>query len=833
MAKSFRNVGTGPKKKTPWNSYQNQGTFGSLCGTLLSTSLVEPETVMATIDLLNEKPLTKEEYEVERMKLEKENQLLRQSLMASLHEMSLKASSVHNIEDIADKIDADLIEPVDVSAGNGKNITYLDDNEVETRLSDEFGIIVQGSNVETNNSNITQTEDSVIISDTIDSFVPSIAINDSNYSFETVSGQKDTNKLPSSASQAKSPLKHAVYGTNLGDTTISKDQLKELVHEQKLKEIQWNGRADCKYQSTEVEDSASLRVRQKGVRKVLSIGITKVASGKERTTSPTGIYEAGHKRHQTFNPVQLEREKERNYKSRNEKVQITTEDVIQTPAFSTNYIPSDKNSFISSNVIGNLNTDRKQLELVAYNHGRQLKGFEGMINPSNKTSVIDNVITPELRPETILGVPTKVIATNASPLRIQSLNTVFNSNNGVEVSMWPLHSEMLNDVYINPIILSILVSKSNIKISKIISRKIDPEYMIYGRAPDAVDSSIPTNEYVPERILFKVYDPLTSYEASVPIQFRELALYMYSMKDRQSLSKHDIMDNFKFTSLPWWTEHAKRIIIVRSKPNGALTLALSKVAMEKVVMASINGKELPSNSYIRASGRAYTTPATTTTTTAAAAAANDKDVDEVRGRVQAHSSNNNPIKSHSADKRHKKKSRSPVNQKMSTLSISIAGAEADDTTSSSPVLGTTLPTILSPINTSISNELALTVTSPAAKRSAYANGKDKPTDPFALSPIIPNKVSRREKVARYAIARARDGTSCKSSFRERKLTDIEIALFESPFAQTYVKPKIYRNLKEAETMGVMFDRAQDNKINEFGRELTSAQAHRMRQGLTT
>ena len=797
----------------------------------LSASLDEPESAVVTIDPLDEKPLTKEEYETERMKLEKENQLLRQSLMASLQEMSLKASSVQSIEDVADRIHADSIEPVDVSTSNGKNITYLDDNEVEATLSDGFSKFVQGSKVETNNSTIMALiEDSAITSETIDSFAPSIcvAINDTRGNIEAGSSQNDTSKLPASASKVKSPVKHAVYGTNHGDTSISKDQLKELAHDQKLKEIQWNGRADCKYQSTVVEDSASLRVRQKGDRKVLSISITKVASGKERTTSPIGIYEAGHKRNQTFNPIQLEREKERNYKSRNEKVQTTNEDVIQTPFFSTNYTPSDKNSFISSNVNNNINTDRRQLELVAYNHGRQLKGFEGVINPSNKTSVIDNTITPELHPETILGVPTKVIATNASPLRIQSLNTVFNSNNGVEVSMWPLHSEMLNDVYINPIILSILVSKSTIKLSKIISRKIDPEYMIHGRAPDAVDSSMPTNENIPERILVKVYDPLTSYEASVAVQFRELTLYMYFMKNKHSMSKHDLMDNFKFTSLPWWIENAKRTIIVRSKPNGALTLALSKVAIEKVVMANINGKDLPTNSYIRASCRAHTNNNSNNFSND-----KDKDVEEVRGRVRVHGRDNNLTKSNSADKRSKKKSRSPGKPIISTLSISISGAEADSTSSSSPVVGTTFPTISSPINTSISNELALTETSPAAKRSAYVNGKDKPTDPFTLSPIIPNKVSRREKVARYAIARARDGTSCKSSFRERKLTDIEIALFESPFAQTYVKPKIYRNLKEAETMGTMFERAQDNKINEFGRELTSAQAHRMRQGLTT
>ena len=109
----------------------------------LSASLDEPESAVVTIDPLDEKPLTKEEYETERMKLEKENQLLRQSLMASLQEMSLKASSVQSIEDVADRIHADSIEPVDVSTSNGKNITYLDDNVVEATLSDGFSKFVQ------------------------------------------------------------------------------------------------------------------------------------------------------------------------------------------------------------------------------------------------------------------------------------------------------------------------------------------------------------------------------------------------------------------------------------------------------------------------------------------------------------------------------------------------------------------------------------------------------------------------------------------------------------------------------------------------------------------
>ncbi len=780
-------------------------------------------------DPQDEKPLTREEYEIEREKLEKENQLLRQSLMASLQEMSLKELDARKfVEEIhsSDTPVAVVIDVADAEKPNEKNITYLDDYEVETIVSDDVSRVRQYFNDETvssNNAVNNAAEDSAVPTDTFVQSLDVLNIEGDNSIEEVI---KENNTAPN-ISKVKSPIKHAVYGTNHGDTSISKEQLKELKHEQKLKEITWNGRTDCVYQSTLVEDIPSLRVRQKGDRKVLSVGITKVASGKERTTSPAGIYEAGQRRHQTFNPIQLERERERNYKYKSEKTHTATDAAAPTPSFSTNYTPSDKNSFISSSIqSAHGTTDRRELELVAYNRGRQLKGFEGMINPSNKSSVIDNTITPELHPETILGAPTKVVATTASPLRIQSLNTVFNSNNEVELSMWPLHSEMLNDVYVNPIILSILVSKSNVKISKVISRKIDPEYMVHGRAPDDTDGSAPVNEYMPERILLKVYDPLTSYEASVPVQCRELTQYMYSLKEKHAWSKQDLMQNFRFLSLPWWVENAKRIIIVRSKPNGALTLALSKVIIEKMVMATIQGQELPSNSYIRTSGSRISTGVNMKI---------EKEADEARGRTQGRSRGNNRVKSNSAEKSDKKKSKSPANTKKSTLSITTSAAEVDATSAaSSPGAGPTLPAIASPPNLStVGNELALTVTSPTIKKSAYTNGKDKPTDPFTLSPIIPNKVSRREKVARYAIARARDGTSCKAAFRERKLTDSEIALFESPFAQTYVKPKVYRNLKEAETMGVMFNRAQDNKINEFGRELSSAQAHRLRQGLAT
>lgn len=96
-----------------------------------------------------------------------------------------------------------------------------------------------------------------------------------------------------------------------------------------------------------------------------------------------------------------------------------------------------------------------------------------------------------------------------------------------------------------------------------------------------------------------------------------------------------------------------------------------------------------------------------------------------------------------------------------------------------------------------------------------------------------HNVSTREKVARAAIARARDGTTSDRVFRNRKLSDIEISLFGSPFAQTFIQPKIYKNESEKQLMDEFYQKAEDNEINRFGRELTSSDAFRLRSGLKT
>ena len=88
------------------------------------------------------------------------------------------------------------------------------------------------------------------------------------------------------------------------------------------------------------------------------------------------------------------------------------------------------------------------------------------------------------------------------------------------------------------------------------------------------------------------------------------------------------------------------------------------------------------------------------------------------------------------------------------------------------------------------------------------------------------KIDIRERVARSAIVRARAATSVKQSFRTRKLTDIEISLFTSPFAQPFLKPKLDRK-----TMMEMYNNAMKNEINSDGRATHSSSAHRRREGL--
>jgi hypothetical protein len=91
------------------------------------------------------------------------------------------------------------------------------------------------------------------------------------------------------------------------------------------------------------------------------------------------------------------------------------------------------------------------------------------------------------------------------------------------------------------------------------------------------------------------------------------------------------------------------------------------------------------------------------------------------------------------------------------------------------------------------------------------------------------KMDIKEVVARSAIVRARAATSVKSAFRTRKLTDVEISLFTSPFAEPLLKPKLVGSLERKEMMAKMVN---DSMSDAFTKGLTSSAAHRKRNGLT-
>jgi hypothetical protein len=103
-----------------------------------------------------------------------------------------------------------------------------------------------------------------------------------------------------------------------------------------------------------------------------------------------------------------------------------------------------------------------------------------------------------------------------------------------------------------------------------------------------------------------------------------------------------------------------------------------------------------------------------------------------------------------------------------------------------------------------------------------------------MSPSWRKKMDVKEKVARAALVRARATVSTKSSFRLRKLTDVEISLFASPFAEPLLAKIVHSRSKDKhtkdahETYKKMVD---DSVINGEGQSLRSSQGHRRRNGL--
>ena len=132
------------------------------------------------------------------------------------------------------------------------------------------------------------------------------------------------------------------------------------------------------------------------------------------------------------------------------------------------------------------------------------------------------------------------------------------------------HVEIVSN-YTNPLLLTLLSSQKSENSKK---ATFDPVSLL-DNGP----------KYIPERLVVKLYDLVTSQECSVPINIREYTLFLYELREKYGL---DAVNYFKPSAIEWWIENICSIIIVRyKKSNGTLSFSISKKAISKLVATSL------------------------------------------------------------------------------------------------------------------------------------------------------------------------------------------------------------------------------------------------------
>ena len=83
----------------------------------------------------------------------------------------------------------------------------------------------------------------------------------------------------------------------------------------------------------------------------------------------------------------------------------------------------------------------------------------------------------------------------------------------------------------------------------------------------------------------KIYDPLKSIDAELPINTREYTLYL---RDLQNKFGTDLSKYFMPISFQWWAQYLKYVVLVKTKTNKSLNLFISKRKIEQVVQSLIS-----------------------------------------------------------------------------------------------------------------------------------------------------------------------------------------------------------------------------------------------------
>lgn len=159
--------------------------------------------------------------------------------------------------------------------------------------------------------------------------------------------------------------------------------------------------------------------------------------------------------------------------------------------------------------------------------------------------------------------------------------------------LWPVHTEILENTFKHPLLLTVLSSQQEVTPSNSATlKRIKKEMLQY----DPLEVAGIPNDPLPERIVVKVYDLVDSQEASVNINVREYTLYLYDIIERYSI---DAATFFRPASLLWWVENLRKVVTVTPRVNGKLLLLISKAAIEKTVRQGLNGDHDNSESLAR------------------------------------------------------------------------------------------------------------------------------------------------------------------------------------------------------------------------------------------
>lgn len=150
-------------------------------------------------------------------------------------------------------------------------------------------------------------------------------------------------------------------------------------------------------------------------------------------------------------------------------------------------------------------------------------------------------------------------------------------NHVAAMELWPVHTEILENVFKHPLLLTILSSQqSGFNQSSAHVLKLRKQILQY----DPLNIAGRGVDVPPERVVAKIYNLVDSKEATININIRDYTLYLYQLREKYS---HDAVEYFQPASVIWWVQNLRNLIQVRQKVNKNLVFMISKQAIERHV----------------------------------------------------------------------------------------------------------------------------------------------------------------------------------------------------------------------------------------------------------